>query len=272
LSMFWFCKIMWLYFLLSEYGGGCRTTTRFCSGFSTKITTMFHRRQHRSDRLLFNTHRSMVTTPIDQDQQEQGNATKAIDEIIIISSTQDEPPQKKKKKSRRLPPFPPPPIPTPSDFPDWAYESRDFFKFEIINQSTKSQARVGRIHGTIDTPGYVAVATNAALKGLDFRQADEAGQQLIFANMYHLLLHLLLNPGADLTEQASGIHKFTNRQDRPFITDSGGFQVFSLAYGSVNEELTSKGELKQSGNQSKHRRQDSMGKDAVKVSKEGAIF
>jgi len=64
----------------------------------------------------------------------------------------------------------------PDDFPDWAYEPRDFFRFEILHESTKSQARVGRIHtphGTIDTPGYVAVATNAALKGVDFRDADK---------------------------------------------------------------------------------------------------
>jgi queuine tRNA-ribosyltransferase len=56
-----------------------------------------------------------------------------------------------------------------------------------VHQSTKSQARVGRIHtphGTIDTPGFVAVATNAALKGVDFRDADAAGQQLIFSNTH----------------------------------------------------------------------------------------
>ena len=62
----------------------------------------------------------------------------------------------------------------------------------------------------------------------------KAGQQLIFSNTYHLMLH----PGADRIAEAGGIHKFTNR-DRPFITDSGGFQVFSLAYGSVQEELSS---------------------------------
>jgi hypothetical protein len=78
----------------------------------------------------------------------------------------------------------PPSIPDPSEFPEWAHDSRDFFSFEILHESEKSQARVGRIHtphGTIDTPGYVAVATNAALKGVDFRDADDAGQQLIFA-------------------------------------------------------------------------------------------
>jgi queuine tRNA-ribosyltransferase len=117
----------------------------------------------------------------------------------------------------------------------------------------------------------VAVATNAALKGVDFRDADEAGQQLIFANTYHLMLH----PGADIIEEAGGIHKFTNRRDRPFITDSGGFQVFSLAYGSVHEELSSKGELKrasQGGKKNSRSGGHVMGKDAVKVSEDGVTF
>ncbi|KAL3943182.1 MAG: hypothetical protein SGBAC_002743 [Bacillariaceae sp.] len=156
-----------------------------------------------------------------------------------------------------------------ADFPEWAYDPRDFFRFEIIHQSEKSQARVGRIHtphGTIDTPGYVAVATNAALKGVDFRDADQAGQQLIFSNTYHLMLH----PGSDIIRDAGGIHKFTNRH-QPFITDSGGFQVFSLAYGSVHEELSSKGELKRASRGSK--RAKSYGsKNPVKVSENGVTF
>ena len=94
----------------------------------------------------------------------------------------------------------------------------------------------------------------------------KAGQQLIFSNTYHLMLH----PGADRIAEAGGIHKFTNR-DRPFITDSGGFQVFSLAYGSVQEELSSKGELKRAGG-GKHSYRNGMGKDAVKVSEDGVVF
>jgi len=97
--------------------------------------------------------------------------------------------------------------------------------------------------------------------------ADDSGQQLIFSNTYHLMLH----PGADLIAAAGGIHQFTNRKDRPFITDSGGFQVFSLAYGSVHEELSSKGELKRAkSGKSNHR--NGMGKDAVQVSEEGVVF
>lgn len=188
------------------------------------------------------------------------------------SSTRDEARRSKYKKA----PPPTPPLPDPSEFPPWAYAPRDFFRFEILHESSKSQARVGRIHtphGYIDTPGYVAVATNAALKGVDFRDADDdAGQQLIFANTYHLILH----PGTDIIREAGGIHEWTNRRrDRPFITDSGGFQVFSLAYGSVHEELSSKGELKRAKRGKKNLDKASgnvLGKDAVKVSEEGVIF
>lgn len=140
-----------------------------------------------------------------------------------VSKDNDDKYGDKKKKSKRKREPPPPPLPAPSEFPDWAYEPRPFFRFEILHESTKSGARVGRIHtphGIVDTPGFVAVATNAALKAVDFRDADEAGQQLVFANTYHLLLH----PGSEIIRDAGGIHKFTNRNE-PFITDSGGFQV-----------------------------------------------
>lgn len=178
--------------------------------------------------------------------------------------------RKESKPNEKGPPVPVPPLPEPSDFPPWAYEPRDFFRFEILHQSTKSQARVGRIHtphGIIDTPGFVAVATNAALKGVDFRDADASGQQLIFSNTYHLMLH----PGSQTIKDAGGIHKFTHRRDRPFITDSGGFQVFSLAYGSVQEELSSQGELKRASVKTTGGHQQ-MGPDAVKVTEEGVVF
>eukprot|EP00563_Minutocellus_polymorphus_P008025 CAMPEP_0181022692 /NCGR_PEP_ID=MMETSP1070-20121207/1647_1 /TAXON_ID=265543 /ORGANISM="Minutocellus polymorphus, Strain NH13" /LENGTH=427 /DNA_ID=CAMNT_0023099645 /DNA_START=470 /DNA_END=1749 /DNA_ORIENTATION=+ len=165
---------------------------------------------------------------------------------------------------------PPPPPPAAEDFPSWAFEPRSFFRFEIIKQSSISQARVGRIHtphGVVDTPGFVPVATNAALKGVSFE--NQPDNQLVFANTYHLLLH----PGSDIIRDAGGIHNFTKRRSGPFITDSGGFQIFSLAYGSVQEELSSKGELKRARNKAKPGwRNDVMGKDAVKVTEGGARF
>lgn len=119
-------------------------------------------------------------------------------------------------------------------------------KFELIHQSKKSRARVGRIHtphGIIDTPNFVAVGTNGTLKAIDnqalepHEQATESLEiQIMFCNTYHLMLQ----PGAELIKQAGGLHKFINRT-MPIITDSGGFQVFSLMYGGVHSELKSNG-------------------------------
>lgn len=119
------------------------------------------------------------------------------------------------------------------------------FKFEVLHVSTKSRARVGRIHtphGVIDTPNFVAVGTNGTLKALDNEMVSSIGLQLMFCNTYHLLLQ----PGPEVIEKGGGIHRFINR-NMPIITDSGGFQVFSLAYGSVADELKSKGTKKQGG-------------------------
>ncbi|MCF7900435.1 tRNA-guanosine(34) transglycosylase [Candidatus Babeliales bacterium] len=113
------------------------------------------------------------------------------------------------------------------------------FFFEIIYQSKKSRARVGRIHtphGIIETPNFVPVGTNATAKALDSVLMDQLDVQLMFCNTYHLMLH----PGSQLIKDAGGLHTFMNRK-KPIITDSGGFQVFSLMHGSVHNELKSKG-------------------------------
>lgn len=145
---------------------------------------------------------------------------------VSMVEGRDEPEQasakKKKKRTVALDPLTPPP--SADTFPKYA--PRDYFRYEIIHQSKKSGARVGRIHtphGVVDTPGYVPVATMAALKAVDHRQMDlEASQQLMFCNTYHLVLQ----PGSDLVEAAGGLHKFMGRDPtRPLITDSGGFQV-----------------------------------------------
>lgn len=119
------------------------------------------------------------------------------------------------------------------------------FLFEILHRSSISRARVGRIttaHGVIDTPNFVAVGTNGTLKALDNQMVDSIGLQLMFCNTYHLLLQ----PGVEVVKKAGGLHRFINRR-MPIITDSGGFQVFSLCYGSVASELKSKGTKKQDG-------------------------
>lgn len=131
------------------------------------------------------------------------------------------------------------------------------FRFELIHRSAKSRARAGRIHtphGVIDTPNFVAVGTNGTLKALDNRMVDSIGLQLMFCNTYHLLLQ----PGPEVVRRAGGLHRFINRQ-MPIITDSGGFQVFSLAYGSVADELKSRGAKKRDGH-------------VLKISEEGVHF
>jgi queuine tRNA-ribosyltransferase len=130
-------------------------------------------------------------------------------------------------------------------------------RFEIIHQSTKSRARVGRIHtehGVIETPGFVPVATNASLKSLTAQQIDALDIDLMFCNTYHLMLH----PGENVVGAAGGLHQFMKRS-KPIITDSGGFQVFSLAYGGVHQELKSAGTKKNEGS-------------VQKISEEGVIF
>lgn len=131
------------------------------------------------------------------------------------------------------------------------------FHFELIHRSKKSRARVGRIHtphGIIDTPNFVAVGTNGTVKALDNRLLHSMGLQLMFCNTYHLMLQ----PGTAVVRQAGGLHKFINRT-LPIITDSGGFQVFSLAYGSVADELKSRGTKKQEG-------------AVQKITEEGVLF
>lgn len=131
------------------------------------------------------------------------------------------------------------------------------FHFEKLYQSKISRARVGRIHtshGVIDTPNFVAVGTNGTIKGLDNQMVDSLGLQLMFCNTYHLLLQ----PGVEVVRRAGGLHRFI-RRTLPIITDSGGFQVFSLAYGSVADELKSRGMKKQEGH-------------VLKISEEGVLF
>lgn len=90
--------------------------------------------------------------------------------------------------------------------------------------------------GIINTPAYVPVATNAAIKGCDSQAIDRIGIDLMFVNTYHMLV----NPGVDIIANAGGLHQFMQRKN-PIITDSGGFQIFSLQYGGVAAEIKSKG-------------------------------
>lgn len=129
------------------------------------------------------------------------------------------------------------------------------FRFDILYQSKRSRARVGRIHtphGIIDTPNFVAVGTNGSLKAL--HNHDLHDLQLMFCNTYHLMVQ----PGTNLVKEAGGLHRFINRH-QPIITDSGGFQVFSLAYGQVAKELKGQGGKKHPSS-------------VLKVTEDGVIF
>ena len=101
------------------------------------------------------------------------------------------------------------------------------FSFEVIKTDPETGARAGVFHtphGDIETPVYMSVGTQATVKGVLPRDLKEAGAQIILANTYHLYMR----PGHELVKAAGGLHTFMN-WDRPILTDSGGFQVFSLA-------------------------------------------
>jgi queuine tRNA-ribosyltransferase/7-cyano-7-deazaguanine tRNA-ribosyltransferase len=107
------------------------------------------------------------------------------------------------------------------------------FNFKIQKQSKKSQARIGIIktnHGIIHTPSFVPVATQGAIKGaVEPQDLKEIGIEVIFANTYHLFLR----PGPEIIKDQGGLHKFMNF-DGVIMTDSGGFQAFSLGWGIVH--------------------------------------
>lgn len=99
--------------------------------------------------------------------------------------------------------------------------------YELIKTCKQSGARLGRLHtphGTIETPAFMPVGTQATVKTMSPEELKHMDAQIILSNTYHLFLR----PGHDLVKRAGGLHKFMN-WDRPILTDSGGFQVFSLS-------------------------------------------
>ncbi|MCL4397457.1 tRNA guanosine(34) transglycosylase Tgt [Patescibacteria group bacterium] len=101
------------------------------------------------------------------------------------------------------------------------------FKFEIT--ASDKRARVGKLttpHGVVETPVFLPVGTQASVKSLTPEDLEKIGTQMILANTYHLYLR----PGADAVSKMGGLHEFMH-WDRPILTDSGGFQVFSLGFG-----------------------------------------
>lgn len=101
------------------------------------------------------------------------------------------------------------------------------FRYELIKEDKHTNARLGRFHtphGSFDTPVFMPVGTQATVKALTPKNLEEIKAQIILSNTYHLYLR----PGHDLVKEAGGLHNFMN-WNKPILTDSGGFQVFSLS-------------------------------------------
>ena len=106
---------------------------------------------------------------------------------------------------------------------------------EITARDPASRARAGLLrtaHGTVRTPAFVPLATKAVVKGIEAREVEALGFDMVLGNTFHLWLE----PGHELVAGFGGLHEFMG-WDRPIITDSGGFQVFSMGHGTVADEV-----------------------------------
>ncbi len=129
------------------------------------------------------------------------------------------------------------------------------FKFDVTHRASNG-ARLGTLttpHGSIPTPNYIFCGTKASIKTLSPMQMKEAKTDIILSNAYHLMIQ----PGAELVEKMGGLHKFM-QWDGPMLTDSGGFQVFSMGNPSCADEI--KGTNRQKGN------------SLLKITEQGAEF
>src|SRR4030066_1358983 len=100
-------------------------------------------------------------------------------------------------------------------------------KFEVTAKDSNTSARLGRLttpHGVVDTPAFMPVGTAGTVKGITPEEGRESGAQIILGNTFHLYLR----PGTDVINKFGGLHNFMG-WDGPILTDSGGYQVFSLA-------------------------------------------
>lgn len=130
-------------------------------------------------------------------------------------------------------------------------------RFDITYRDPATKARLGTLHtphGSLQTPAFIFCATKAAIKGLSLKQMKDADTQIILSNTYHLMLQ----PGSELVAKMGGLHKFMG-WDGPLLTDSGGFQIFSLGHGSVASEV-------------KGRRMSGREKKLYTITEEGAQF
>lgn len=99
--------------------------------------------------------------------------------------------------------------------------------YKLIHQGKDTKARLGEVttgHGKFNTPSFMVVGTQATVKAISPQELNECGAEVVLANAYHLFLR----PGLEIIKKAGGLHKFMS-WDKPILTDSGGYQIFSLA-------------------------------------------
>ena len=140
----------------------------------------------------------------------------------------------------------------------WSDPALPGFAFDSIAAPSLDRARTGTLttpHGTVQTPAFIFCATKAAMKATTIPQVQAAGSQFILSNTYHLMLQ----PGPEEVAAHGGLHNFTS-WDGPMLTDSGGFQVFSLAHGGVAQEIKSTRQFETSQ------------KSVLKITEEGVAF
>jgi queuine tRNA-ribosyltransferase len=133
-------------------------------------------------------------------------------------------------------------------------------QFEIQSRDPNTRARTGLIttaHGPIETPVFMPVGTRGTVKALTPDEVRDHGAQIILGNTYHLYLQ----PGHELIARMGGLHRFMG-WDGPILTDSGGFQVFSLIYGGIADEVKGR----------RPTQQTQIKPGMVKVTEEGVIF
>ena len=131
------------------------------------------------------------------------------------------------------------------------------FDFRILKRDENTDARRAEIvtpHGVIETPNFVFCATKGSVKSASPVDLRAAGAQIILSNTYHMMLR----PGGELVEELGGLHKFIG-WDGPMLTDSGGYQIFSLGHGSVSDEI-------------KGRRDMAQKRTLLKITEQGAVF
>ncbi|WP_044157045.1 tRNA guanosine(34) transglycosylase Tgt [Ehrlichia ruminantium] len=129
------------------------------------------------------------------------------------------------------------------------------FQFKVKHQHNNARlCMIHTPHGVINTPAFIFCATKAAVKAVDISKVKESNTQIILSNTYHLMLQ----PGEDIIKKLGGLHKIMG-WDRPILTDSGGYPIFSLGYGSVSQEIKSAGRPHKS-------------KTLISINEEGPIF